>query len=248
MTAEGETNMARQKHTYDYPRPAVTVDIALFTVAGTLHNLRLRVLLIERGEAPFLGAWALPGGFVRQDEDLGAAAQRELAEEAGVSDAVLEQVAAVGTPHRDPRGHTVTILYVGLIAGDRHELSAAGDATAVRWFDVAGPEALPALAFDHRVLLERALDHLRRRLSEQPALCYQLLPERFTLSELQALTEALLGRSVDRRNFRRKIKELDVLHETGETRQHGRHRPALLYRFRSQKESGLKARQRALPF
>src|SRR5262245_24053640 len=199
--------MPRRKHTYDWPRPAVTVDIALFSVAGTLQNLRLRVLLIERGEPPFQGAWALPGGFVREDEDLETAAQRELQEEAGVGEATLEQVAAVGTPGRDPRGHTVTVLHVGLIAGDRHVLMATGDAAAVRWFDVAGPEPLPPLAFDHADLLDRALGHLRRRLSEQPALCYQLLPEQFTLSELQALTEAILGKELDRRNFRRRIKE-----------------------------------------
>jgi len=240
--------MARQKHSYDYPRPAVTVDVALFTVAGTLQNLRLRVLLIERGEPPFRGAWALPGGFVREDEDLDTAAHRELQEEAGVTEAVLEQVAAVGTPGRDPRGHTVTVLHVGLIAGDRQVLTATGDAAAVRWFDVAGPERLPPLAFDHAELLDRALAHLRRRLSEQPALCYHLLPERFTLSELQALTEAILGEKIDRRNFRRKIKEREVLTETGAIRQQGRHRPAVLYRFRPQKLADLRRRQRKLPF
>src|SRR5947199_3680517 len=189
--------MAKRKHTYDWPRPAVTVDVALFTVAGTLQNLRLRVLLIQRGEPPFPGAWALPGGFVREDEDLETAAQRELQEEAGVGGATLEQVAAVGTPGRDPRGHTITVLHVGLIAGDRQVLTATGDAAAVRWFDVSGPERLPPLAFDHAELLDRALAHLRRRLSEQPALCYHLLPERFTLSELQALTQAILGEEVD---------------------------------------------------
>lgn len=240
--------MPKAKHTYDYARPAVTVDIALFTVAGTLQNLRLRVLLIERGESPFAGAWALPGGFVRENEDLDVAAHRELQEEAGVAEAVLEQVAAIGTPGRDPRGHTITILHVGLIAGDRHVLTATGDAAAVQWFDVAGPEPLPALAFDHAELLERALTHMRRLLSEQPALCYHLLPERFTLSELQALTEAILGREMDRRNFRRKIKELDVLTQTGAIRQQGRHRPAVLYRFRPQKLAEFRGRQRSLPF
>ena len=240
--------MAKHKYTYNWPRPAVTVDIALFTVEGTLRNLRLRVLLIQRGEAPFREAWALPGGFVHEHEDLGHAAARELEEEAGVRGAFLEQVAAVGTPGRDPRGHTVTILHVGLVAGDRHVLTARGDAAAVRWFDVAGPEPLPKLAFDHANLLKLALAHLRRRLSEAPAFCYELLPERFTLSELQALTQAILGREVDRRNFRRKIKELNILRETGEVRQQGRHRPAGLYRFVPEQLADLRRAERDLPF
>lgn len=240
--------MAKRKHSYDWPRPALTVDIALFTVAGTLQNLRLRVLLIQRGEEPYRDAWALPGGFVRENEDLDNAAQRELEEEAGVTGAFLEQVAAVGTPGRDPRGHVVTILHIGLVAGGRHVLIAQGDARAASWFDVAGPEPLPPLAFDHAKLLARAVAHLRRRLGEVPAFCYELLPERFTLSELQALTESILGKPLDRRNFRRKIKELDLLTEAGGNRQQGRHRPAVLYRFQAPKLAELHARQRALPF
>jgi 8-oxo-dGTP diphosphatase len=104
------------------------------------------------------------------------------------------------------------------------------------------------LAFDHADLLERALEHLRRRLHEAPAFCYELLPEQFTLSELQALTESILGKPLDRRNFRRKIKELDLLTEAGGIRQQGHHRPAVLYRFNPQRLAELHARERALPF
>ncbi len=182
--------MARRKYSYDWPRPAVTVDIALFTVAGALTNLRLQVLLIERDEPPWSGLWALPGGFVRENEDLPAAASRELEEEAGIGDAWLEQVEAVGTPGRDTRGHVITVVYMGLTAGDRHELKPRGDARAARWFDVVGPEPLPTLAFDHALLLDRAVAHLRRRLGETPASCFELLPEALTLSELQLLVEA----------------------------------------------------------
>jgi 8-oxo-dGTP diphosphatase len=238
--------MAKRKWSYDYPRPALTVDIVLFTVAGALNDLRLQVLLIQRNESPFRGAWALPGGFVRQDEDLSVAARRELLEETGVSEAYLEQVTTVGTPGRDPRGHVVTVVYVGLVPADRHQLRATGDAAAVRWFDVARLHEVP-LAFDHARLLVLALEHLRGRLGEVPV-CFQLLPEEFTLSELQTLAEAILGRTLDRRNFRRKVDELHFLRPVPGTRRQGAHRPAQLYRFVPEKFAEYAARSRTLPF
>jgi 8-oxo-dGTP diphosphatase len=238
--------MAKRKWSYDYPRPALTVDIVLFTVAGALNDLRLQVLLIQRNESPFRGGWALPGGFVRKDEDLSAAARRELLEETGVSEAYLEQVTTVGTPGRDPRGHVVTVVYVGLVPADRHQLRATGDAAAVRWFDVARLDKEP-LAFDHARLLALALAHLRRRLGEVPV-CFQLLPEEFTLSELQTLAEAILGRPLDRRNFRRKVDELQFLRPVPGTRRQGAHRPAQLYRFVPEKFAEYAAHSPTLPF
>jgi 8-oxo-dGTP diphosphatase len=238
--------MAKKKWSYDYPRPALTVDVVLFTVAGALNDLRLRVLLIQRNEPPFRGAWALPGGFVRQDEDLAAAARRELTEETGVSEVYLEQVAAVGTPGRDPRGHVVTLVYVGLVPADRHQLRATGDAAAVRWFDVASLDEV-RLAFDHAELLELALNHLRRRLGEIPV-CFQLLPAEFTVSELQTLAEAILGRTLDRRNFRRKVEDLHFLRPVSGTRRQGAHRPAQLYRFVPEAFAEYAARSPTLPF
>jgi 8-oxo-dGTP diphosphatase len=236
--------MAKRKWTYDWPRPAVTVDVALFTVAGTLQQLRLRVLLIQRGDDPHRGKWALPGGFVHADEDLPAAAARELAEETGIGEVYLEQVGAVGTPGRDPRGHTVTVVWVGLVPGDHCELRASGDAALARWFDVAD---LPRLAFDHAELLNLALEHLRRRIAEAPV-CFELLPEEFTLSELQALVEAILGRPVDRRNFRRKVHELGLVEEALGVRKEGAHRPAQLYRFVPEAFRRYRQRGRELPF
>ena len=214
------------KRTYDWPRPAVTVDIAVFTVEGTLNELRLKVLLVERGQDPFKGSWALPGGFVHEHEDLPAAASRELLEETGLSNVFLEQVAAVGTPGRDPRSHTVTIVYVALVPADRHVLHSTGDARAARWFDV---DRLPALAFDHGKLLAMALEHLRRRLGETP-IAFELLPKDFTLSELQSLCEVILGRPLDRRNFRRKVQDAGFVTPVKGKRE-GRHRPAQLFRF-----------------
>jgi 8-oxo-dGTP diphosphatase len=236
--------MGKRKYTYEWPRPAVTVDVVLFTVAGTLQQLRLCVLLIQRDEAPYKGQWALPGGFVREAEDLPVAAARELAEETGITEAHLEQVGAVGTPGRDPRGDTMTVVWVGLVPGDRCALRATGDAAAASWFDIA---ELPPLAFDHAALLQGALEHLRRRIAEAP-LCFELLPETFTMSELQTLTEAILGRSLDRRNFRRKVQELGLVEEATGVRKEGAHRPAQLYRFVPEAFTRFRTRGRQLPF
>lgn len=219
--------MSRRRYSYDWPRPAVTVDMALFTVAGALNQLRLEVLLIQRAGEPFAGHWALPGGFVHENEDLLDAARRELKEETGIAESYLEQVMTVGTPGRDPRGHTITVVWAGLIPGDRCDLCASGDARAVRWFPFGD---LPPLAFDHLTLLNQALAHLRNRLAHAPV-CFELLPSSFTLSELQALTEAILDRKLDRRNFRRKILELGLVEEAPGTRREGAHRPAQLFRF-----------------
>jgi 8-oxo-dGTP diphosphatase len=239
--------MSRQKrYCYEWPRPAVTVDIALFTVAGELNDLRLQVLLIERDDEPFAGQWALPGGFVRENEDLEAAAVRELEEESGVSWTALEQVEAVGTPGRDTRGHVITVVFVGLTPGDRHHLKPRGDARQAQWWDVSSAKPLPDLAFDHTVLLEKALMHLRRRLGEVPLVAW-LLPETFTLSEMQALTEAILGRKLDRRNFRRKIHDLQLVAPVAGTRREGSHRPAQLHRFVPEALQRLHARERPLP-
>jgi 8-oxo-dGTP diphosphatase len=233
--------MTPRSFRYDYPRPAVTVDIALFTVAGTLQHLGLQTLLIQRAEPPYADMWALPGGFVRENEDLPVAAARELAEETGLSNVLLEPFAAVGTPGRDPRGHTVTVVHVGLVRGDA-ALQPSGDASAARWWDVA---MLPELAFDHGALLTAALAYLRRRIGEAP-LMFALLPEKFTLSEFQALLEAILGRTVDRRNFRRRVQELGLVAQTGDTRREGAHRPAALYRGVPSAYDAL--RERELPF
>lgn len=236
--------MASQVWTYDRPRPALTVDVALFTVTGALRQVRLQALLIRREAPPFAGSWALPGGFVLEDEDLKAAAMRELHEETGVDLVALYQVGAIGTPGRDPRGHTVTVLWAGLVRGDLHALCASGDAGLAQWFPV---RALPELAFDHAELLTRALTYLQERLGRDPV-CAELLPEAFALSEFHALLEAVLQRSVDRRNFRRRVLALGLLEETAGVRKKGAHRPARLYRFAPGALEESNQRQRGLPF
>lgn len=165
-------------------------------------------------------------------------------EETGIPEARLEQVEAVGTPGRDTRGHVITVVYVGLVPAGRHELAPRGNARAARWFDVAGSAPLPPLAFDHADLLERALRHLRRRLGEAPV-CFELLPETFALSEMQALTETILGRPLDRRNFRRKVLEAGFVVPAEGMRSRGGHRPARLFRFVPE---AFARRERPLPF
>lgn len=142
--------------TYDYPRPAVTVDTVLCTPGG--HG-ELRVLLIRRAHDPFAGCWALPGGFVDAHEDLPTAARRELREETGVAIRRVVQLGAYGTPGRDPRGHTVGVAFLALVAPGAAEAQAGDDAAACGWFSLRRP---PRLAFDHGVMLRDA----RRRLGE----------------------------------------------------------------------------------
>jgi 8-oxo-dGTP diphosphatase len=208
--------------TYEYARPAVTVDITIFTV----RNDELNVLLIKRAEQPFQGEWALPGGFVMEDEGLEEAAARELVEETGVSDVYLEQLFTFGAPGRDPRGHTVTVAYSALIPSDNLELTASTDAEGVAWFAI---DKLPDLAFDHDEILEVAHDRLVAKL-EYSTIAFQLMPESFTLTELQHVYELIERKEIDKRNFRKRILALDVIEPTGEEKREGPHRPAKLYR------------------
>ncbi len=208
--------------TYEYHRPAVTVDITIFTV----RNDELNVLLIKRAETPFQGEWALPGGFVTENEGLEAAAERELVEETGVSGVYLEQLATFGAPGRDPRGHTITVAYYALIPSDNLELTASTDAEGVAWF---GIDKLPDLAFDHDEILEQALDRLVAKL-EYSTIAFQLMPEAFTLTELQHVYELIERKEIDKRNFRKRILALAAIEPTGEEKREGPHRPAKLYR------------------
>jgi 8-oxo-dGTP diphosphatase len=210
-------------HTYDYPRPALTVDAVVFG----LDDGELKVLLIERGLKPFKGRWALPGGFVQEGETLDEAVARELEEEAGLGKVFLEQLYTFGAVKRDPRERVVSVAYYALVKLADHSTRAATDAADARWFPAA---AVPALAFDHGDILAMALARLRGKLRYQPV-GFELLPEKFTLTQLQQLYETVLGTTIDKRNFRKKVLGFDLLIPLGETCREGPHRPAQLFRF-----------------
>ena len=201
--------------------PAVAVDVAVFTVLD--HALQALLVRVRRGV--FAGRWALPGGRVRADETLEGAARRLLAAETGVRGIYLEQLYTFGSPERDPHGRVVSVAYFALIRhGGRFGARCAEDAA---WQPV---RHLPPLAYDHRTVVRAALTRLRAKLA-YTNLVYTLLPSSFTLGELQEMYEALLGRRLDRRNFRKKILSLGLLVRAGGVRR-GPHRPAALYAFR----------------
>jgi 8-oxo-dGTP diphosphatase len=182
--------------------------------------------------------WAIPGGFVGIDESLEEAALRELEEETGVQDVYLEQLYTFGDPGRDPRGRVITVAYFVLVPAPAIDPRAGDDAVEARWWSM---HDLPPLAFDHARILAYALQRLRYKL-EYTAVGFELLPEPFTLSELQAAYEVILGEALDKRNFRRKILSAGIIEETGRYRT-GEGRPAKLYRFREDAEAEIKARR-----
>ena len=217
----------------------VTVDIVIFTIQFD----ELKVLLVKRGIPPFKEEFALPGGFVHEHESLDAAAMRELREETGVSDVYLEQLYSFGDPGRDLRERVITVAYYALILADRSQLAAGTDTTEAAWWGVS---RLPALAFDHRKIFDYALQRLRNKL-EYTTVGFQLLPEKFSLTELQGVYEAILDKKLDKRNFRRKIELLKILKPTSEYRRGGQ-RPARLYRFAAARLEKLKDKGILFPF
>lgn len=218
----------------------VTVDLVIFA----LREGELQVLLIQRGVAPFEGRWALPGGFVTRGESLEDAARRELVEETGVRDVYLEQLYTFGDSGRDPRGRVITVAYYALMTGETATPVAGTDAGAARW---APARSHPPLAFDHERILEYALERLANKL-EYTTVGFQLLPKKFTLSQLQRVYEAVLGRTLDKRNFRRKIALLDVLTPLDEWAQEGPSRPAQLFKFSAKQFERLRDKGILFPF
>jgi 8-oxo-dGTP diphosphatase len=208
------------------PVLTVSVDCVIFTIVEN----KLSVLLVQRKTPPFKGSWALPGGAVIIDESLEDAARRTLADKTGLSHVFLEQLYSFGSVHRDPRGRVITVAYYALIDWERRELKSRtpSNTVGVGWFSV---RELPDLAFDHKGIIELALARLRGKL-EYTTVGFELLPDKFTLSELQRVYEIILDRPLDKRNFRKKIKQMDQLTALNEKRMKGVHRPAQLYSFK----------------
>jgi 8-oxo-dGTP diphosphatase len=228
---------------YEYPRPALTVDCVVF---GFTAEEQLKVLLIQRGLPPFEGQWALPGGFVQMDEPLEAAARRELVEETGVENLFLEQLYTFGAVNRDPRDRVVSVAYYALISLQSHPTRAATDARAVNWFPILAAKdnpfaQLPALAFDHRNILAAALQRLQSKIRYEP-IGFELLPPKFTLTQLQELYEAILGYPLDKRNFRKKLLKMNLLLALPEKQVGVPHRAPRLYQFDSARYEALKQR------
>jgi 8-oxo-dGTP diphosphatase len=220
-------------HTYEYPRPALTVDCIVF---GLDAQQELKVMLIQRDIPPFQGQWAIPGGFVRMDETLEQAALRELQEETGIHDVYLEQLYTFGGLGRDPRDRTVTVAYYALINLAEQKIKAATDARDANWFSLS---KIPQLAFDHDQILQTAIARLRGKIRYEP-IGFELLPKKFTLTQLQKLYEIVLDRQLDKRNFRKKILSMDLLIDTNDLEQGVSHRAAKLYRFDENKYLELK--------
>lgn len=209
--------------TYQYPRPALTVDCVVFG----LDDEDLKVMLIRRGLEPFKGRWALPGGFVRVNETIDDAARRELMEETGLERVYMEQLYTFGEVDRDPRERVVSVAYYALVRLSDYKVQAASDACDAAWFPVSD---VPALAFDHDKILNTALERLKNKVRWQPV-GFELLPPKFTLTQIQKMYETILERPLDKRNFRKKILGMNLLVELNEVQKDVAHRAARLYRF-----------------
>lgn len=228
MTApyRSEADFLRHYNIHDFDIPLVSVDVAILT----LHEDTLKVLLVKRGDYPQKGKWALPGGFidVKRDHDLAETALRKLREKTGVSTPYLEQLESVGSRGRDPRGWSVTVVYFALIPWTAVP-SALGSSEAVEWVAVEDALLRP-LAFDHARLLEHAVARVRSKVLYTLIPAY-LIPSPFTLSALQQAYEAVIGRPVEKKAFRRRLENAGVLEATGEQGGTGTGRPAALYRL-----------------
>jgi 8-oxo-dGTP diphosphatase len=208
----------------------ITVDIVIFTI----QKGKLKVLLVQRSKEPFINKWAIPGGFIRLGENLDDAAERLLYEKSNLQNVYLEQLYTFGDPLRYPRSRVITVAYYALIRSENLLLkfdNSAENITDVKWHSVYD---LPPLAFDHDKIINYALNRLRAGLEYSP-IAFQLLPKKFTLTELQKAYEIITDKQLDKRNFRKKMISLNLLSELEEFTKQKSKRPARLYMFNEEK-------------
>lgn len=226
------------KYCYKYPHPSVTTDCVIFGFDGA----RLMVLLIQRGMEPYKGRWAFPGGFLEMEESADEGALRELQEETGLRGAYIRQFHTFTAPQRDPRERVITIAYYALVR--MQDVKGGDDAADARWFALT---EVPQLAFDHDQILRKAEQVLRQQIYFEP-IGFELLPNQFTIKELQSLYEAILDVRFDRRNFYNKMKRLEILEQTENTVNPTMKKKARLFRFNKQKYEELKQKGVRLEF
>ncbi len=230
--------MEELKYHYKYPHPSVTTDCVIFGFDG----MKLRVLLVERGNEPFKGRWAFPGGFLQMDESAETGALRELQEETGLKGAYIRQFHTFSDPNRDPRERVLTIAYYALVR--MQEVKGGDDAAKAAWFALG---EVPSLAFDHDLILRMALKELRKQIHFEP-IGFELLPEKFTIKELQLLYEVILDVKFDRRNFYNKMLHLEILTQLDETVFNSPKKEAYLFKFNPEKYNELKQKGFRLEF
>ena len=230
--------MEEKLFAYKYPHPSVTTDCVIFGFDGS----NLQVLLVERGIEPYKGMWAFPGGFIRMDESCEEGALRELQEETGLKNAYVEQFHTFSDPKRDPRERVITVAYYALVR--KQDVKGGDDAARAAWFTL---DKVPQLAFDHDSILRKAQKRLRERIHFEP-IGFELLPEKFTIKQLQNLYEAILDVRFDRSNFTKKMLHFNILHQLDETVWPTPKREANLYSFNIESYNELKQKGFRLEF
>lgn len=229
------------KYCYKYPHPAVTTDCVIF---GYDIQEGLSVLLVRRGEQSdaYPNCWAFPGGFMHMDEDADSGAKRELVEETSLSAEHIEQFGCFTDVNRDPRERVITIAYLAIVG--KCEVAGGDDAKEARWFSISD---VPALAFDHDHILRVALSRLKEKIHFEP-IGFELLPDVFTMPQLQDLYESILEVKFDRRNFASKMLKLGMLEEVGERPEGVGTRIPIKYRFNKKSYNEMKSKGFRLEF
>ena len=211
----------KEVFTYEYPRPAVTVDCVIFGFDGK----SLRILLIERGREPYIGSWALPGGFVRMDETVEEAAIRELQEETNMKGVYMSQLAVFSDVLRDPRGRVITVAFYALVKPSDHDVIGGDDAASAQWFSL---DDYPIPVFDHEQIIKAAYSQLQRNF-RAGNVGLEMFEDKFSISQLYTLHSLVTQKDIDRRNFYKKMTSFEYIEPTSEKMSDTPHKPSQLF-------------------